>query len=40
MGLELPTTAIIAQKLIEKGVPIRSGILTEKELGDSLCALK
>lgn len=40
IGLELPTSAIIAQKLIDKGVPIKDGVLTERELKDSLCALK
>ncbi len=40
MGLELPTSAIIAQKLRDKGVQIKDDVLTEKELKDKLCALK
>lgn len=40
MGLELPLATKIARKLIEKGVPLKSGILTEQELKDCLCALK
>lgn len=40
MGLELPLATKIANKLIEKGVPLESGILTERELKDRLCALK
>jgi energy-coupling factor transport system ATP-binding protein len=39
-GLELPPAAIIARKLIDKGVPIPSGILTPEELAEQLCALK
>lgn len=40
MGLELPLASKIANKLIEKGVPLKSGILTEQELKDRICALK
>jgi len=36
-GLELPLPAIIAQKLKEKGLPLSSEILTEKQLGEELC---
>lgn len=39
-GLELPPAAIIANKLIEKGVPIPKGILTPEQLAEQLCALK
>jgi len=39
-GLELPPAAIIAIKLIEKGVPIPKGILTPEQLAEQLCALK
>ena len=39
-GLELPLAAEIANKLIEKGVALPSGILTEKQLAEELCALK
>ena len=40
IGLELPLATKIARKLIEKGVPLKSGILTEQELKDGICALK
>lgn len=40
MGLELPIATKIANELREKGVPLPSGILTEQELKDCLCALK
>lgn len=40
LGLELPLAAIIADKLIEKGVDLPSGILTDKQLAEQLCALK
>ncbi|MBQ8426486.1 MAG: energy-coupling factor transporter ATPase [Clostridia bacterium] len=40
MGLELPLATKIANKLIEKGVPLGDGILTEQELKDRICALK
>ena len=39
-GLELPPAAIIARKLIERGVPIPDGILTPEQLAEQLCALK
>ena len=38
--LELPLPAIIADKLIEQGVKIRDGVLTERELAEGLCRLK
>ena len=38
--LELPLPAIIADKLIEQGVKIRDGVLTERELAEELCRLK
>jgi ABC-type multidrug transport system ATPase subunit len=40
MGLELPLATKVANALIEKGLPLPSGILTEQELKDCLCALK
>jgi energy-coupling factor transport system ATP-binding protein len=40
MGLELPFSARLADALKERGVPIKDGVLTEKELKDFLCALK
>lgn len=40
MGLELPLAMRLAEKLKEKGVPLKDGILTERELKDGLCALK
>lgn len=39
-GLELPPAAIIANKLIERGVPIKKGVLTPEQLAEQLCALK
>ncbi len=39
-GLELPLCTVIADKLIEKGVNLPSGILTEERLAEELCALK
>ena len=38
-GLDLPRAGKICQKLIEKGVPISSGILTPNELKEELCKL-
>lgn len=40
IGLELPLSAIVADKLIEKGVDLPDGILTDLELAEALCALK
>ena len=40
IGLELPLAATIADKLIEKGVDLPEGILTDLELSEALCALK
>lgn len=40
MGLELPFSARLAERLIDCGVKIPSGVLTERELKDLLCALK
>ena len=39
-GLDLPLATQIADKLIAKGVSLPSGILTEKQLAEELCALK
>lgn len=39
-GLELPLAAVIADKLIDEGVPLPDGILTEEKLAEELCALK
>ncbi len=39
-GLDLPVATQIANKLIERGVAIKSEILTEKQLAEELCALK
>ena len=39
-GLELPLAAIVADKLIERGVNLPQGILTEEQLAEELCALK
>ncbi|MBE5734046.1 MAG: energy-coupling factor transporter ATPase [Clostridiales bacterium] len=39
-GLDLPVATQIAKKLIERGVAIKSDILTEKQLAEELCALK
>lgn len=39
-GLELPLAAIVADKLIERGVKLPQGILTEEQLAEELCALK
>ena len=40
MGLELPLAATIAEKLIEKGVQLKSGIISDGQLAEALCALK
>ena len=40
IGLELPLASIVADKLIEKGVDLPDGILTDVELAEALCALK
>jgi len=40
MGLELPLSAIIAQKLIDAGLNISPNVLTEEQLAEELCALK
>ena len=39
-GLELPPASILAEKLIQKGVPIKGDVLTEEQLVEELCALK
>ena len=39
-GLEIPLALEIADKLIEKGIPLPQGILTEEQLSEELCALK
>lgn len=38
-GLELPLSAVIAQKLIDAGVPVSPNTLTEEQLERELCAL-
>ena len=38
-GLEIPIASYIAEKLREKGVPIKEGILLEQELKEELCRL-
>ena len=38
-GLELPRPSYVAGKLIEKGLPIKKGILTSLELTEELCKL-
>ncbi len=38
-GLELPRATYIANALIKKGLPLKSGILTESELSEELCKL-
>ena len=40
LGLELPLSAEIADKLIARGVSLPSGILTKERLAEELCALK
>ena len=40
LGLELPLAAIIADKLIKRGIKLSDGILTEEKLAEELCALK
>lgn len=40
LGLELPLAAVIADRLIENGVGLPQGILTEQRLTEELCALK
>ena len=40
LGLELPVSAEIAQKLIDRGVNLPDGILTRQKLMEELCALK
>ena len=39
-GLEIPLALEIADRLIEKGIPLPQGILTEEQLSEELCALK
>ncbi len=39
-GLELPLATVIADKLIERGVNLPTGILTEEQLRGALCELK
>ncbi len=38
-GLELPRATYIANSLIKKGLPLKSGILTAEELTEELCKL-
>ncbi len=40
LGLELPLSAEIADKLIARGVSLPSGMLTKERLAEELCALK
>lgn len=40
MGLEIPKAALLAEKLIEKGVPLKTDVLTPAELKEELCRLK
>ena len=40
MGLELPPATVLADKLIEKGVKLPQGILTEQRLKEELCKLQ
>ena len=37
MGLELPLSAVIAERLIERGIELSSDILTENKLAEELC---
>ncbi|MBE7086669.1 MAG: energy-coupling factor transporter ATPase [Clostridiales bacterium] len=39
IGLEIPPAMRIAEKLVARGVPLPSGILTEERLGEELCKL-
>lgn len=39
LGLELPLAAYIAEKLREKGVPVKDGVYTQEELLEALCEL-
>ena len=39
-GLEIPLVLEIADRLIEKGISLPQGILTEEKLSEELCALK
>ena len=39
-GLELPLASVIADKLIERGVALPEGIITEEQLRGALCELK
>ena len=38
-GLDVPRATYIAEKLRKNGLPLKSGILTETELGEELCRL-
>lgn len=40
LGLELPLSAVIADRLISCGVKLPEGILTKERLAEELCALK
>lgn len=40
LGLELPLSAYIGEKLREKGVPLKQGFLNERELVEAICELK
>ena len=40
LGLELPLSAVVADKLIERGVNLPNGILTRLGLAEELCKLK
>ena len=40
LGLELPLSAVVADRLISLGVSLPKGILTKERLSEELCALK
>ena len=39
-GLELPLAMTVADKLIELGIALPDGILTDERLAEELCSLK
>ena len=40
IGLEVPYSTFLAEKLKEKGVPLKSEILTPEALAEAICELK
>ena len=40
LGLELPLSAVIAEKLIEQDIDLPKGIISDEQLVEALCALK